>query len=106
MSTLITNQARAYVNHGRWIADCPIDCGGALALSPRQASFACPECHTISQVEWPKDVDDIWEALLQRVAPRFRNWFPAGHPLALRANCPHGQTVAQLRDETAENQGG
>lgn len=102
MSTLLTNKARAYVNWGRWIADCPIDCGGALSLEPGQATFACPECHSLSQIDWPADADEIWEALKERPAPKFRNWFPAGHTLALRANCPHGQTPKQLREETAE----
>jgi hypothetical protein len=106
MSVLITNKARAYVNWGRWIADCPIDCGGALALSPGQDMFHCPECKTLSNIEWPGNPDDIWNALAERPAPKTRNWFPSGHVLALRANCPHGQTPAQLREETAENSGG
>jgi len=106
MTTLLTNQARAYVNWDRWVADCPINCGGALKLDPGQTAFACPECKTISSIEWPTNADEIWEVLQERVAPRTRNWFPSGHVLALRANVPHGQTVAQLRDETAEHTGG
>lgn len=100
---LLTNKARAYCNWGRWIADCPADCGGALALEPGQAVFHCPECHQLSETEWPKDPDGIWEALSERPVPNTRNWFPEGHTLALRAGCPHGQTVAQLNDETEEN---
>lgn len=103
MSTLITSRARAYVNWGRWVADCPVNCGGALMLQPDQGAFLCQECGTLSEVEWPKDPQGIWEALLQRPAPKFRNWFPSGHALALKAGCPHGQTIAQLIEETAEN---
>jgi hypothetical protein len=105
MSTLFTNYARAYVNWGRWVADCPVRCGGALSLSSGQATFACPECRSLSQIDWPANVDEIWAALQERPAPKFQNWFPSGHELALRANCPDGQTPAQLRDETAEYMG-
>lgn len=95
--------ARAYVNFGRWVADCPQDCGCALALQPGMLLFSCPECHHMCEVEWPADPDGIWEALSERPAPRNRNWFPAGHGLAVRSGSPHGQSVKELRDETAEN---
>lgn len=98
-------QARAYVNFGRWVADCPTECGCALELEPGKTLFACPECKTISETEWPDNADEIWEALGKRPAPRNRNWFPAGHELALRSNSPHGQTPKELDDETADNLG-
>lgn len=104
MTALVTNHARAYVNHGRWIADCPYDCGSATKLEPGEVIFQCSECFTVAQVDWPGNADDIWSALMERRAPRFRNWFPSNHVLALKAGCPHGQTVAQLREETAEHQ--
>jgi hypothetical protein len=102
--TLITNRARAYVNWGRWVADCPTGCGGALQLNPGMATFACVECKAISEIEWPPHADDIMSALEERPAPKNRNWFPSGHSLALRSNSPHGQTVKELYDETRENQ--
>jgi hypothetical protein len=101
---ILSGMARAYVNWGRWIADCPIGCGGALKLEPSQTAFACPECRTISQIDWPRDADEIWHELEKRVIPKTRNWFPEDHELALRAHVPHGQTVTQLRDECAEHQ--
>lgn len=103
---IITLQARAYVNFGRWIADCPNDCGGAMALQPGQPEFYCAPpggCGQIAPVEWPINAQEIWDALAERRAPKNRNWFPKSHSLALKANCPHGQTPAELRDETAEN---
>lgn len=106
MTRIITGMARAYVNYGRWVADCPVDCGCALALQPGQTIFACQECQTVTQIDWPSNPDEIWEALAERPAPRTRNWFPEGHDLALRANLPHGQTPKELRDETAEHLGG
>lgn len=99
MSTLITNNARAYVNHGRWVADCPFDCGSARKLEPGEYVFQCSECLSVSRVEWPSNADDIWEALAERRAPKFRNWFPSNHTLALRSGTPHGQTPAELREE-------
>lgn len=97
-------EARAYVNHGRWIADCPRDCGSALTLEPKQTAYACPECKWFGGIEWPSDADGITHALEQRAVPRTRNWFPEGHTLALRSNSPHGQTVKQLMEETEENE--
>lgn len=99
-------QARAYVNQGRWVADCPQLCGGALALAPAQTAFPCPECRAITAVEWPDDVDAIWEALAKRPVPNTRNWFPPDHHLAVRAGCPHGQSVKDLDGETYEHLGG
>lgn len=103
--TLLTNQARAYANFGRWIADCPVDCGSAIQLTSGQSTFHCPECSFVTTVEWPANPDEIWEALLKRPAKRNRNWFPSNHTLALRSGSPHGQTVRELEDETAEHKG-
>lgn len=94
--------ARAYVNFGRWIADCPHNCGSALQLKSGQGVYQCVECGVLSEVEWPANPDEIWSALEERRAPKNRNWFPSGHVLALKAGAPHGQTVTELREETAE----
>lgn len=106
---LITNRARARVNHGRWIADCPRDyCANAIALDPGQGVFQCAGtggCQMLAEIEWPPDADEIWEVLSVRPVPATRNWYPAGHTEALRVGLPHGQTPEQLRAETAEHQG-
>lgn len=101
--TLLTNKARAYVNFGRWIADCPMNCGSAMQLSSGQGMFHCSECTFMTEVEWPSNPDEIWQALLERPAKKNRNWFPSNHELAVRSNNPHGQTPQELRDETEEN---
>jgi hypothetical protein len=106
MTLLRPARARAYVNHGRWIAECPAECGSAVRLEPGQTLFHCSECSTISEVEWPEQADAIWEALLQRRLARTRNWFPVGHPLAVRAGCPQGQSPRELLDEQRENEDG
>lgn len=101
--TLLTNKARAYVNFGRWIADCPMDCGSALQLQNGQPVYHCIECGFDTEIEWPNNVAEIWDALSERPAKRNRNWFPKDHHLALRSFSPHGQTAQELRDETEEN---
>lgn len=94
----------AYVNHGRWIADCSREfCNNAMRLEPRQASFSCVNCGLDAAVVWPADADEIWEVLGMRPVPETRNWFPEGHDLAVRAGCPHGQTPADLLAENEEH---
>jgi hypothetical protein len=94
----------AYINHGRWVADCVRPyCGGAEALRPHQVVVECFECHLVAPVEWPREAQELWEALMVRPVPATRNWFPAGHRPAVRAGCPHGQTVDDLHAETAEH---
>lgn len=104
--TIVTTAAQAYVNFGRWIADCPLGCGNAAALEPNQTAFYCNPpggCGHMGELIWPSNAQEIWEALNERPMPKTRNWFPQDHPLAIRANCPHGQSVKELRDETQEN---
>lgn len=104
MSLYVPAQAQAYVNHGRWIADCPQMCGGALELKPKETQFACRECKWIGVVDWPHDADEIMEVLQERPIPKTRNWFPRGHYLAVRTNTPHGQSVADLIQETKDRE--
>ncbi len=103
---LIVAAARARVNHGRWIADCPRRyCANAMRLEPGQATFHCGGaggCLMVADIEWPADADSIWEALLERPVPTTRNWYPDGHVEAVRLNLPHGQTAADLRAEQRE----
>lgn len=98
--------ARAYCNHGRWVADCPRQyCGNAIALLPKETQFHCAGeggCQLLTEVEWPRDADAIWEALDVRPVPGTRNWAPAGHRQAIACNVPDGQTVAELIAENHE----
>lgn len=95
----------AYVNHGRWVADCSRKgCAGAEALRARETAFHCSNCHQLDNVEWPSDAQEIWDVLQDRHVPQTRNWFPLGHPLALRSGCEHGQSVEELRQEQRDNE--
>lgn len=94
----------AYVNHGRWVADCSREhCANAMELAPGQLAFACSNCQWVVDIVWPDDADEIWQVLQRRPVPQTRNWFPRDHPLALAARCPHGQSVRDLVDENAEH---
>lgn len=109
MATLITTRARARVNHGRWIADCPRPyCANAMRLTPGQSAFHCGGeggCQLVAEVEWRADADGIWAALTERPVPGTRNWYPSGHTEAVLLRLPHGQTADDLRAETAEYAG-
>lgn len=105
MAQLLTHTARARVNHGRWIADCPRRyCANAIRLQPRQAAFHCSGeggCQMVAPIEWPANADGIWSVLLERPVPSTRNWYPDGHVEAVRLGLPHGQSITALREETA-----
>lgn len=96
-------QALAYVNHSRWVADCPNpQCTNADELTPGQFMFTCVVCHLLVPVQWPppQTAHEIWLVLAERKDPENRNWFPQGHPLAIASGRPHGLTPRELADET------
>jgi hypothetical protein len=111
---LLTATARAYVYNGMWVADCPQDCGGVEPLFEakrrggprviRRTLFHCSYCKfATSRIDWPDSEQEITAILGLRPIPHNRNWYPAGHPTALRFGIPHGQSVRDLQDENAEH---
>lgn len=106
MTTAAAPVALARVYRGEWIADCPRPhCGNAEKLAAWQPLFACSNlwCGIQVPVTWPPDAGAILEVLRGRGAAQWMNWFPAGHPVAVAAGCPHGQTVDDLITESAEH---
>ena len=88
--------AVAYVNHGRWVADCPFGCGGAELA--REEWFICREClnygHAGARLPlvWPDDEDirAIEAALVVRPVLN-RNWCPnESIGVLLAENVEHG----------------
>lgn len=83
--------AIAYVNHGRWVADCPSGCGGAMLLDP-ELPFMCGECFNAELhgrwrlVDWPANRTEI------------ESWLEL-RKLAHTANWSLGETIEQLREE-------
>lgn len=99
----------ARVNHGRWIADCVRPyCSNAMRLTLGQSTFHCGGeggCGLHAAVAWPDEAELITAVLEQRPVPGTRNWYPAGHPEAVKLGIPHGQSVFELRAETLAHEG-
>lgn len=95
----VNGSLAAYVNHGRWIVECP-NCSSALVVSEQDPRFICVECGSPENrscwyaVAFPADKADIEEALLRRPA---RDGFRAG-----TRNWETRETVADLRRENRQ----
>lgn len=91
--------ALAYLNHGRWVADCAApDCHDARQLPVGDRTMQCVRGHR-SDITWPFDPNAITGAVANRPEDK-QNWWPDGHPLPALAGWPTGQTVDELREET------
>lgn len=81
-----------YLNHGRWIAECP-DCHGAQLACWTDHRFMCNECGNVTvgglwrATVWPADRAGI-EAVCSQRPEINQNWLP-------------GETVAALKAESA-----
>lgn len=77
----------AYVNHGRWVVDCP-DCRNAQLACRTDKRFMCNECGNIAvgklwrPVEWPPNVQGI-ESMLENRPLVNQNWVPDETPVNL-----------------------
>lgn len=86
-----------YVNHGRWIAECP-DCHGAQVASRVDRRFMCHCCGNVliqqrwRRVIWPARPEEIEEALAERPVSATRNWRP-------------GESIADLARENLDRGG-
>lgn len=75
----------AYVNHGRWLADCPA-CNGAEAVTRAYPFFYCDSCGqewaqgALARVVFPSDADAAERLLGQRRDARVQNWRPGEQP--------------------------
>ncbi len=68
----------AYVNEGRWVADCPAEgCNGGIACWPEHREAACLDCGRIFTVKFPtpRQVSEA-EAVLALRVPANRHWRP------------------------------
>jgi hypothetical protein len=84
----------AYVNWGRWVAQCSwqIRCDAALELTGAENGFRCPECGGDNAIVWPSAemVAGIGRILLMRPHRKNQNWLP-------------GETLQDLMQENAEH---
>jgi hypothetical protein len=71
----------AYVNHGRWVADCP-SCRSAQVVTPNDPRFLCVCGNADTGGKWlpisfplPADMNEI-DSLLGKRPDTNRNWTP------------------------------
>ncbi len=85
---------KAYVNHGRWVADCPF-CPSAQVVSPADPRFLCAGSDgcanskvqgSFAQVVFPADLELIEQALLLRPDRKNRNWTTESVAVLLEEN--------------------
>ena len=78
----------AYVNYGRWVADCPhILCTNALTVESGQTLFTCgwvgdppmPGCRGTSALDWPEDPAAVMAKLAGRPESE-QHWRPEAEP--------------------------
>jgi len=75
----------AYVNGGRWVANCP-HCNSGIAVHPDWRYAACLDClHTYTAITFPSDLVAVEDALAVR---------PVNNQ-----NCTPTETADQLVDE-------
>lgn len=79
----------AYINHGRWVADCPF-CPGAEIVWREDATFFCLSCFNEQAdfrcvpIAFPLNAGEIENILERRPVAATRNWLPHETAKALR----------------------
>jgi hypothetical protein len=60
---------QAYLNHGRWLAHCPIHPqGGVLEVRPPEETFICPVCYPGSIASFPAVKNGVIRTIPDRSA--------------------------------------
>jgi hypothetical protein len=98
----------AYLNHGRWIADCPLEregqpCGGAECVTEDDKVFFCLSCGNAQvggnflKVRFPpKNSRNKIEKSLAMRPESLRNWNPGETPAKIaEENRQHGIVVPE-----------
>lgn len=99
--TQAQGEVLGYINHGRWVVDCPYD-GGSMSFNLDEPYFMCPVCgNAENDRQWymiklppVNQITQIENTLLARpardgFAAPTRNWRP-------------GETVAMLKRENRQ----
>lgn len=79
------HEVHAYVNHSRWVADCPT-CGAGMITWPDHPLACCLGCFHIARVRHPSKarIGEVEPILLERPDPHTRNWEHVTSPLSSR----------------------
>ena len=99
---------KARINHGRWIADCPLDrelqpCGGSECVTADDKIFLCLSCGNeevsgdFLKVRFPaKRSREKFEKSLALRPESLRNWIPGETPAKIaKENRKHGIAVPE-----------
>jgi DNA-directed RNA polymerase subunit M/transcription elongation factor TFIIS len=70
--------ADAYINHGRWVIDCPNCNGGVLANAEE---VTCRDCGHTYKVKFPEDKEQAEQVMSHRSVVN-QNWHPDTETLA------------------------
>jgi hypothetical protein len=97
-------KALAYLNYGRWVADCPQCNDARLVYHPdtgeRQSTDRCINGHLIEfEMPSPGAERALTEALDGR-REATKTWHPPGHARAEAAGLPVGEPVQNVRART------
>lgn len=108
-------KALAYLNHGRWVAECPtLGCTDArlvyevnpqtgLPTGRQLGEDVCAKGHPFAIVMPPAQLEaQIMAAVADRVDDADKAWYPKDHVRAKLAGLPTGQSVADLVAENDE----
>jgi hypothetical protein len=86
------DQKRAYINHGRWVVDCPT-CNGAGLTSRTMKVSCCFDCGSVyTKIRFPRNAKKIEHVLLKRPDVASRNWTTETIKELLKENHDHGVT--------------
>jgi hypothetical protein len=80
----------AYINHGRWVVNCP-ECNGAGLASRTIKVSCCFDCGAVfTQVVFPRLAPTIEQTLLKRPDIASRNWTTESIMELVQENKNHG----------------
>jgi hypothetical protein len=86
------DRTAAYIDGGRWVADCTA-CGGGMAAWPAHMQACCLDCGTVHVIDFPTPpaVKDALDVLALRPELN-RHW-----------RCDAGETVSELRRQNIQH---
>lgn len=86
----------AYINHGRWVIDCP-NCASGAIVHPEWATTVCGECFRRYIVIVPDDWETL-EGLIWELPRHRQNWWPADHPRQPSSDSPEHVIMTAIVD--------
>lgn len=108
-------KALAYLNHGRWVCDCPepgcTDARLVYEVHPKTGILTgrkltedvCANGHPFEMVMPPEQFEaQVMAVVAERAVDADKAWYPAGHMRAVLAGLPTGQSVDDLARENHE----